>query len=273
MGDLMKFSKIHGLGNDFIVLDETECELFKNDSERTEFTKKYCDRKFGVGADGVLFMRKSSNNDFRMQIINSDGSEAENCVNGLRCVSMQRFLSTKEKEFSIETLAGAVNSKILNGDEKKVLVELKVLGKQDFIEKDEIKIDDFQNKFCRIDMGNPHAVFFIKEKVSDFDLKKVGPKIEFHEKFQPNKTNAEFVNVITDTQVNYRVHERGVGETLSCGSGSLAIVVAGVKEGLLKKDEWIKVEQPAGILEINYGNSLILRGPAEKIFEGNLNVV
>ena len=96
----MKFSKIHGLGNDFIVLDETECELFKNDSERTEFTKKYCDRKFGVGADGVLFMRKSSNNDFRMQIINSDGSEAENCVNGLRCVNAEIFVNKRKRIFN-----------------------------------------------------------------------------------------------------------------------------------------------------------------------------
>jgi len=267
----MKFSKLHGLGNDFIVITELEKEKIKN---KKEFSEKQCKRNFSVGADGVLFLCPSQKSDFKMRIFNSDGSEAENCVNGLRCAVLEKFLldGKKQKEYSVETLAGTAKAKILSFEKNSALIEITFLGKQEFKGKQYIEIGGKSFEYYFVDVGNPHAVVFLKEPVKDFSVEETGHAFECHEKFFPQRTNAEFVNLISPKHVKMRVHERGACETMACGSGSIAIVIAGIEAGVLEKDSWVKVEQPGGIIEINSGKELLLRAKAEKVFEGNLEV-
>lgn len=266
----VNFSKIHGLGNDFVVVNEIEGQLVK---DKAAFAKKFCNRNLGVGADGVLFLCKGEAADFRMRIFNSDGSEAENCVNGLRCVALQKYLldGSKRDDYKIETLAGPVNAKILSFENNKAVVEIEFLGKKEFKGKHQIKVDGKEFEYLFVDVGNPHAVIFMEEPVKDFPVEDTGHKIEFHEKFSPSRTNTEFVNIISKQEVNMRVHERGACETMACGSGSIAIVIAGAKEGLLAKEGWIKVNQPGGTIEINFdGENILLKAEAKKVFEGKI---
>lgn len=300
------FSKIHGLGNDFIAINELNKEIIK---DKGGFAKRFCDRHFGVGADGVLFLCKSNKAfllpqkaslqterfarprkallskvgkkvlrtkaDFRMRIFNSDGSEAENCVNGLRCVALQRFLlgKKKKKKYSIETLAGLVNATIISFAKNSGLVEIGFLGKKEFKGRFYLDVDGQSFEYFSVDVGNPHAVFFLKDPVDSFPVEQIGHKIEYHKMFAPARTNAEFVNAISPTEVKMRVHERGACETQACGSGSIAIVIAGVNAGVLDKKKWVSVRQPGGTLEINFGEkNLFLRGSAEIVFSGTLAV-
>tara|TARA_Y100000310_G_scaffold342623_1_gene446622 strand:+ start:213 stop:1028 length:816 start_codon:yes stop_codon:yes gene_type:complete len=264
------FSKIHGLGNDFVVVNELQEVVVQN---KVEFAKKFCTRNKSIGADGVLFLCESGSADFKMRIFNADGSEAENCVNGLRCVALQKYLlgGRSQGRYSIETLAGKVNAKIISLENNIALVEIEFLGKKDYKEKDTINIDGRDFDYHFIDVGNPHAVFFLDEPVKDFQVEEIGHKIEHHEKFFPSRTNAEFVNVISKEKVEMRVHERGACETMACGSGSIAIVIAGVKSGLIEKGAWIKVQQPGGTIEITFdGKNILLKAQAEKVFDGTL---
>ena len=266
---MAEFSKIHGLGNDFIVISELQGEKIKN---KEEFAKKHCKRNLGVGADGILFLCPSEKADFKMRIFNADGSEAENCVNVLRCVALEKFLldEKKKKEFSIETLAGSANAKIMGFEKNKAVVEILFLGKKEFREKSYITVNGKSFEYYFVDVGNPHAVVFLKDNVSDFPVEEIGHKIEYHEKFAPARTNTEFVNLISPKHVKMRVHERGACETMACGSGSIAIALAGIEAGVLEKNAWIKVEQPGGIIEIKIGKELLLRAEAKKVFEGKI---
>ena len=264
------FSKIHGLGNDFVVLNELEGEIVKN---KAGFAKKFCERHTSVGADGILFICVSEKADFKMRIFNSDGSEAENCVNGLRCVALQKYLfDNREKSgYGIETLAGMVNAKIASFEKGIAFVEIEFLGKKEFKEKGRVEINERVFEYDFVDVGNPHAVIFMDGPVKNFDVEGIGHQIEYHETFAPARTNTEFVNLVSRQEVNMRVHERGACETMACGSGSIAIVVAGVEDGLLEKGAWVKVNQPGGMIEINFdGTNLLLRAKAEKVFEGKL---
>lgn len=266
------FSKIHGLGNDFIVINELEKEIVE---DKAAFAKRYCNRYFGVGADGVLFLCNSNRADFCMRIFNSDGSEAENCVNGLRCVALQKFLLDKKKKnnYSIETLAGLVNAKIVSFEKKLALVEIEFLGKKEFKGKFYLELDGQSFEYFFVDVGNPHAVIFLKEPVDAFPVEQLGHKIEYHEQFAPARTNSEFVNVLSPKEVKMRVHERGACETKACGSGSIAAVIAGINVGLLDSGKWVSVKQPGGILSINFnGKELFLCGNAEIVFSGTLVV-
>jgi diaminopimelate epimerase len=266
----IKFSKIHGLGNDFVVVNEFEGELVKN---KAGFAKKFCNRNLGVGSDGILFLCKDEAADFRMRIFNSDGSEAENCVNGLRCVALQKYVldGSKKSDYKIETLAGSVNAKILSFENNTAVVEIEFLGKKELKGNDSVDVNGKKFEYQFVDVGNPHAVIFMKEPVKDFPVEEIGHKIEFHEKFSPSRTNTEFVNIVSKNEVNMRVHERGACETMACGSGSIAIVIAGIEQGLLEKGVWIKVNQPGGTIEINFdGENVMLKAKAEKVFEGKL---
>ncbi|MFH1256856.1 MAG: diaminopimelate epimerase [Candidatus Diapherotrites archaeon] len=267
------FSKIHGIGNDFIVIDEQAKELVP-EKNKAAFAKKFCNRRFSIGADGVLFMVSSKKADFRMRLFNADGSEAENCVNGLRCVALEKFLleGKKKKDFLIETIAGLVNAKVVSfqGRENKAEVEIQVLGKAEAGAKAVISVEGKSFEFWPVDVGNPHAVIFLKEKVEGFPVERFGHAMEFSEKFAPKRVNAEFVNVLSPSNVKMRVHERGACETQACGSGSIAIVLAGISEGVLEKGKWVSVEQPGGTLQIKVDKGVLLKGSAEKVFEGSL---
>ena len=265
------FSKIHGLGNDFIVISELGGEKV-SEKEKPFFAKRICQRKIAVGADGVLFLcrPKANGPDFRMRIFNSDGSEAETCVNGLRCVALEKFLlGGKEKSaFRIETVQGIVEAKIAEHKGNKADVELHLLGRREFQGKYYLTIGGKSFEYFKVDVGNPHAVVFLKESVQHFPVEEIGHAFEWHASFKPERTNAEFVNVLSPRRVKMRVHERGACETMACGSGSIAIVLAGIEAGVLEGGKWVAVEQPGGTLEINAGKELFLRGPAQKVFEG-----
>ncbi len=264
------FSKIHGLGNDFLVINELEREVVKN---KADFAKKFCSRHTSVGADGILFLCKSDKTDFKMRIFNSDGSEAENCVNGLRCVALQKYIfdGKQNESYSIEALAGMVNAKISSFENGLAVVEIEFLGKREFKGKDSIDVSGKKFDYFFVDVGNPHAVIFTGEKVGSFPVEEVGHKIEYSEKFASARTNTEFVNIVSKAEVNMRVHERGACETMACGSGSIAIVIAGTEAGLLEKDSWVKVNQPGGTIEVRVESErILLKANAEKVFEGKV---
>lgn len=264
----IEFSKIHGTGNDFIVIDELGKEIVGN---KAGFAKRFCDRHKGVGADGVLFLQTSKKADFKMRIFNSDGSEAENCINGIRCATLFKFLKGKGKsgKYLVESKAGINELRVIEAKGDKALLELNFIGKAEFVKEDKVEVDGSKMDYSFVNVGNPHAVFFVKEDVSGFDVEGIGHKIEYHRQFAPARVNAEFVNVKSPVKVVMRVHERGACETQACGSGSIAVVVAGIKAGLLKENGWVEVKQPGGSLNIRIsGKNVMLRGEAEKAFEG-----
>jgi diaminopimelate epimerase len=264
------FLKIHGLGNDFIIVDERQ-DTIVPENEKANFAKKYCQRRFSVGADGTLFLEKANNVDANMRIFNSDGSEAENCVNGLRCTAFALYKIDDlygSKEFDISTKAGQVHATVNPISSKIAMVEIEVLGIRDYLGTDRIRVEDRDFEYHYVNVGNPHAVIFLDEPIDDFEVEKYGHAIEYHEKFQPERTNTEFVNLANDHALEMRVHERGACETQACGTGSLATVIAASEAGYVEKNEWIVVKQPGGILEIFYGIELRLKGQAELSYKG-----
>ena len=268
---MISFSKIHGLGNDFIVVNEL-CGEEVPENEKASFAKKHCSRRFSIGADGVLFLQTSEKAGFKMRTFNADGSEAETCVNGLRCAALEKTLMGKRKRLghSIETLQGIANTVVSLNGKHSAEVEIEFLGKARYIEKNSLEIDGREYGYHFVDVGNPHAVVFLEEDVSGFPVEEVGHKFEYSERFVPARTNTEFVNIVSRTRVKMRVHERGACETQACGSGSIAAVIAGAENNLLEKGSWVKVEQPGGVLGVNYGEKLLLKGAAEKVFEGEV---
>ena len=272
----MFFTKMQGIGNDFIVINNLESKLLYDYSKLSEYL---CNRNFGIGADGVLFIENSKDADFKMKIFNSDGTEAEMCGNGIRCFAKYLYdnkISDKNEVF-IETLAGIKEVKLILEGKKILLVQVN-MGKPCFdYEKipvlytkneDVIKIED--KEVYPISMGNPHVVCFV-EKVQDIDIEKYGPLIENY-KYFPNKTNVEFVEILDKNKIKVRVWERGVGETLACGTGACAAaVISYLKKGL---DNKINVNLKGGSLKIEYNkvNDFVsLEGEAEKIFEGKID--
>jgi len=275
----LPFVKMHGTGNDFIVLYEKDI----NDGgvELTEsFIQKICNRNFGIGSDGLLVVANSDKADFKYDMYNPDWSKAEMCGNGIRCYMRYLLDSglTEKKNVKVETLAWLLdvyyedNLFTVNMGAPKKIKELsfenKKLGDRFFL-----KADGRDFLFTPISMGNPHAVIFLNEPVKEIDLRMYGPLIENNTEIFPERTNVEFINVISDTQIDMRVWERGAGETLSCGTGACASVVAWILAGFLKEDTFIEVNILWGTLYVKWsGNekdSVIMRGWAEITFEGN----
>lgn len=278
---MLNFTKMTGLGNDYIYINCTDGVKIKNISE---VTKKLSDRHTGIGADGLILIDKPSSldSDFKMRIFNSDGSEAEMCGNGIRCVAKfihDNNLSNKDK-LSIETLAGIKKVKLLeeNGECNEVIVDM---GEPIFQDKNipynvyeafskDLDLDILGEKmrFTVVSMGNPHAITFV-EDVNKVDIEKYGPAIENNPIF-PNRTNVEFVQIINKNNIKIRVWERGVGETFACGTGACAAVVASGLNGYT--DEIVNVSLPGGKLKIEWGkdNHIYMQGPATTVFEGKL---
>ena len=276
---MLSFTKMTGLGNDYIYIDCTNGVKLKN---IPEFAKRVSDRHFGIGSDGLILIDKSSddNSDFKMRIFNSDGSEAEMCGNGIRCVAKFIYdnkLSNKDK-LSIETLAGIKQVKLIekNGECDEAIVDM---GEPIFQDKNipydvyeafnkDLDLDVLGEKmrFTVVSMGNPHAITFV-EDVDKVDIKKYGPAIENNPIF-PNRTNVEFVQIINKNNIKVRVWERGAGETLACGTGACAATVASGLNGYT--DANVTVELPGGKLEVEWGkdNHIYMQGPATKVFEG-----
>jgi diaminopimelate epimerase len=273
----MKFWKMHGLGNDFIVIDNRSLRI--SDAEAVELARKLCERRFSVGADGLLLVSNSAVADVKMRIFNADGSEAEMCGNGIRCFAKYCYENNiaKNSELTVDTLAGIKRTWLTVEDNTvtSVMVDMDVptlersripmLGSGTCINED-LQVDGEQYKITCLSVGNPHCVIFV-DKVDDFPVEHVGPKIENHSLF-PKKMNIEFAQVLSRSELKVRVWERGCGETLACGTGACAAVAAG--NLLQKTGNKVRVHLLGGDLEVEYAERLFLSGPAEKIFEGKL---
>ncbi|MFA5928030.1 MAG: diaminopimelate epimerase [Candidatus Margulisiibacteriota bacterium] len=288
----MKFTKMHGLGNDFIIIDGIENDLSKVDLPAA--ASKLCDRNFGIGADGLIILESSKLAEARMRILNSDGSEPEMCGNGIRCFARYLFEKNGGKKdiFSVETLAGIMVPVIIqeNGKVKAVEVdmgpprllrkEIPMIGDQpdqmvieELLDISRSKIQNPKSKIAitAVSMGNPHCVIFVDD-VHKADVKGLGPIIETAAVF-PAKTNVEFIQVIDDKHIIMRVWERGVGETLACGTGACASAVAGVLTG--KTGREVDVQLAGGDLLIEWleeDNHVYMTGAAETVFTGEIDL-
>ena len=273
----LDFWKMHGLGNDFIIIDNRDRKLDRLNLGKLAST--LCRRRFSIGADGLLLLYKSNVADAKMRIFNADGSEAEMCGNGIRCIARycyERNIARKE-HIRIETLAGTKDLwlKINDGRIESVKVDMgspkfkrpqiPMRGEGTFINQ-ELKVNGEKFRATCLSIGNPHCVIFI-DKLDEFPVRKIGSKIERHELF-PNRVNVEFVEVMSRNELKVRVWERGVGETLACGTGACASVVAGkINE---KTDRRCTVHLLGGDLKIEYtkDNKIFMEGSVEKVYEG-----
>lgn len=272
----MFFSKMHGLGNDFIVIDVRNNPTL----DYSKLAIKMCNRHLGVGADGLVLVDNSKIADIKMRIINSDGSEAEMCGNGIRCFAkyvFERNIVRKEK-FTVETLAGIMEPELILDDLSNVSkvkvnmgtpafepekVPINIDGKNAFGV--EIDVDGQKYIISSILMGVPHTVLFVDD-MNKVDISQLGPKIERHRLF-PKKTNVNFVQIIDRSNIIVRTWERGAGATLACGTGSCASVVVSHMNGYT--DKKVLVHLVAGKLEIEWKDNLVyMTGPAEEVFVG-----
>lgn len=256
----IKFEKWQGLGNDFIILEDIKAT--------DKLAVKLCDRKFGIGADGIFGISKSENADIAWDFYNSDGSTAQMCGNGIRCFAKYVYEKgfINKRKFSVMTLKGIVIPEIL--DNGLVRVDM---GEPEFeAKKIPVNVEnpmDFEVEGYRasaVSMGNPHCLIFTNENGKNLALT-CGKKIE-NSKLFPEKTNVEFINVLDSSKIEVNVWERGCGITLACGTGACASVAAGVKKGLLNKE--VEVVLPGGSLYVEYDKTVYMTGPAEKMFEG-----
>jgi len=276
----IKFWKMHGLGNDYVVIDNRDGKLDGKDPGK--IAKKLCRRRFSVGADGLLLLCDSSVADVKMRIFNADGSEAEMCGNGIRCLAKYCFENnvTDRTELRIETLAGikTVWLNVEDGTVRSVTVDMgspilerpriPMAGEGRCID-EKIEVEGEKFRITCLSVGNPHCVIFVDD-VDAFPVKTFGPKIENHPVF-PNRTNVEFVEIMRNDEMKIRVWERGVGETFACGTGACAAVVAANLTG--NASSKCTVHLLGGDLNIEYMNNRILMcGAAEKSFEGITNI-
>ncbi|MEG4028080.1 MULTISPECIES: diaminopimelate epimerase [unclassified Microcoleus] len=277
----IEFAKYHGLGNDFILIDN------RHSSEPAitpEQAVDLCDRHFGIGADGVIFALPGQNDtDYTMRIFNSDGSEPEMCGNGIRCLA--KFIADLEgseakTQYRIHTLAGVISPELRSDGQVKVdmgvprLLAAEIpttLAAADAKAIDvPIEVADKSWSVTCVSMGNPHCITFV-EDVLAVALETVGPQFENNKAF-PQRTNTEFIQVIRSDYVKMRVWERGAGVTLACGTGACAAVVAGVLVG--KCDRVTAVELPGGVLEIEWAEvsgRIYMTGPAQRVFTGSMS--
>ncbi|MBC7321085.1 diaminopimelate epimerase [bacterium] len=256
----MRFVKSHGIGNDFVIIEDTE------GYDISELAKLLCDRHFGVGSDGLLIYEESSIADFRMRMFNPDGTEAEMCGNGIRCITLYGYKKDPKKLFRVETKIGVLDCEVTSTNPFRVRVNM---GQPREIKFHSLILDDKRFNLTLVSMGNPHAINFVKD-VYSIPLRDLGPKIENHPDF-PNRTNVEFVQVIDKSHLIVRVWERGAGETLACGSGACAVAVASIVNNYT--DNLVEVTLPGGKLNIEWDKErgIFMEGPAEEVFRGELD--
>lgn len=265
----VEFTKMQGLGNDYIYINCIEHEyenLYQN-------IPKICDRHFGIGADGVILILKSTFADFKMRIFNADGSEAQMCGNGIRCVGKYLYDKkiSKKKKLNIETLCGIKELELeeKNGIIKNVKVDMgepRIDTKNsDYI----IKINNQDIPLNYISMGNPHAVT-VSQNIDELDIEKFGPIIENDSHF-PERTNVEFVEILDKSNIKMRVWERGSKETLACGTGACAVAVSCNMKGYTNR--LVNIYLLGGVLTIYWDendNHVYMKGPAQTVFEGKI---
>jgi len=276
----MKFTKMQGIGNDYVYVN-CFTETVDNTADLSETAIRISDRHFGVGSDGLVLIMPSDSADFRMRMLNSDGSESEMCGNAIRCVGkyVRDNGLTDKDEISVETLAGIKILKLTseNNEVTSVCVDMgePILTPQlipvdytgdEFIDKI-INVDGEEYSITCVSMGNPHAITYMDE-IDSLEIEKIGPKFENHQIF-PRRTNTEFVKVIDRNTLQMRVWERGAGETLACGTGACAVLVASVLNELCERQATVKLL--GGDLEIEWNeedNHVYMTGTATKVFEG-----
>lgn len=276
----MNFTKMHGLGNDFIVV-AGEQQLPNN---AAQLAVELCNRFFGIGADGLVYILPSAKADFMMRIMNSDGSEAEQCGNAIRCVSKYVYDNglIDREEITIETIGAGVQKVQLNVVDGQVAtvrvdmgepilqgLQVPTIVDQDRVIDYPIEVDGRQFRFTAVSMGNPHCVIYVDDAVN-FDLATWGPKLETHPMF-PRKINVEFVTVKTRDYTDMRVWERGAGPTLACGTGACATLVASVLNGHTDRKATVSLKGGDLFIEWNEAdNHVYMTGPAQVVFRGSL---
>ncbi|HEX3015786.1 MAG TPA: diaminopimelate epimerase [Desulfobacteria bacterium] len=276
----MKFTKMHGLGNDFVFLD-----YFKTDLPAVDIAQlaiKLCDRNFGVGGDGLILVLPSTKADARMRIFNSDGSEPEMCGNGVRCFAKYVYEHgiVSHNPLTVETLRGvlSLHLQVNSGIVETVRVDMgepilkpelvPTTGRGETVLNHPLTVDDEQVKVTAVSMGNPHCITFV-DNAAAVPLEVIGPKLEKNS-FFPRYTNVEFVQVVNENEVIMRVWERGAGPTLACGTGACATAVACVLNG--KTGRKVNVRLPGGDLLVEWeaDNHVYMTGPAMEVFNGEL---
>ncbi len=280
----MKFTKMQGCGNDYVYVNGMEEKLAPE--KKAEVVRFLSDRHFGIGSDGVIFINAAKEADFEMEMYNADGTRSEMCGNGIRCVAKFVYDKglTQDKNISIVS-AGKVKYLDLTVDENNKVSLVKVnMGSPILVPEQipaifegeqvvdaPIMVQGEEFRVTCVSMGNPHAVVFV-DQTGEMDLEEIGPYFENHEAF-PNRTNTEFVEVVDRNHVKMRVWERGTGETLACGTGCCATVVAAVLNGLTDTD--VEVEVLGGKIQIFWdreANLVYMTGPATTVFEGEITL-
>lgn len=274
----MEFSKMHGCGNDFIIVNGLQEAL---PAKLGKFAQHICDRHFGLGGDGLLLVLPSDIADIRMRIFNSDGSEAQMCGNGVRCFAYYVYEKDiiKKREMIVETAAGIIKPKLIFGDDQLTKVQVNMgiprvkpweipvnLTGEQIIARP-MEVDGVKFEMTCISMGNPHAVIFWPDTATA-PVDSLGAALSSHPLF-PQRANVEFVEIIAGDEIKMRVYERGVGETLACGTGAAAAVVAAVLNGFTGRQ--VRVRVLGGVLEYDWREDghLVMSGPIAQVADGN----
>ncbi len=274
----LRFSKMHGLGNDFVVIDGVS-QSVRLTPEKIRYL---ADRNFGVGCDQVLLVEtpQRPDVDFRYRIFNCDGSEVENCGNGARCfaVFVRERKLTGKNIIKVETAGGLIELRVQDDEQVSVNMGVPRLepAQIPFVADSQartypIEVAGSTYEISAVSMGNPHGVLLV-EDTKTAPVAELGPLLEKHERF-PARVNVGFMQVVSHREINLRVFERGVGETLACGTGACSAVVAGRLRGLL--DDQVKVNLPGGSLQIQWpgeGHAVIMTGPAVTVFHGQIKI-
>ena len=277
----MKFTKMHGLGNDYVYVNCFE-EKIDNPPAVARFVS---DRHFGIGSDGLIMINPSKTADFEMEMYNADGSRGEMCGNGIRCVAkyVYDYGLTDKTQISVQTLGGIKYLDLTVEDGKVSLVKvdmgkpeleadlIPIISEREQVIDEPIEVDGKEYHMTGVSMGNPHAVIYVDD-VKGLDLEKIGPKFENHERF-PKRINTEFVHCIDRQTVEMRVWERGSGETLACGTGACAVAVSSILNNLT--DTQVTVKLLGGDLQIEWDREkdrVFMTGPATVVFDGVIDI-
>lgn len=286
----IEFTKMHALGNDYVVINETDNEVIPEE-DKNRISEELSRRRFNVGADGVIFACKSDKSDVKFRIFNSDGSEAEMCGNGIRCLAKYVYDNNivKKETMQIETMEDIKEARLTVEDDIVTNIEID-MGKgyfkpedipaispsgdtREFID-EEVDIEGETVRLSSVSVGNPHAVCFTDVNIDDIDLDFYGPRIETHKAF-PEKVNVHFVNIISPEEINILTWERGAGFTYACGTGTTSCVLLGYKQGLL--NEKVHAHLSGGDLDITITDhneylTAVMKGIAYTVYEAKMNI-
>lgn len=273
----LRFTKMHGLGNDFVLVNGFREKI---EGDMGQLARRICDRRFGIGSDGLIFLLPSDVADIKMRMFNPDGSEAEMCGNGIRCLARLAYEEglVRGTVIRVETLAGVVVPELIldggkvsqvrvdMGEPKFLRREIPMLGEGDTAVEIPLEVEGEIWKGTCLSMGNPHCVIFVP-RVEEAPVSELGPRLEHHPLF-PQRTNVEFIEVQSPAEIKMRVWERGAGETLACGTGACAAAVASALTGRTARE--VVVHLTAGDLKIEWAanNHVFMSGPAVRVFEG-----